>query len=91
VVAGLPGSVGRVSSPEHVLQAMSLPAVLDLRQLQRYRWLLPLSFIYVWLYDAFPFILLIVGIYTANRWLLDHQLNLRPLFMPVWVLPGAGH
>jgi hypothetical protein len=70
----------RLSMPR--VQATSLLMlflILHVTLTRRYSWLLPLSFIYVWLYDAFPFILLIVGIYTVNRWLLDHQLNLRPL------------
>jgi hypothetical protein len=45
---------------------------------RRFRWLLPLSFLYVWFYDAFPLMLVVVGVYVAARWLLDHQLDLRP-------------
>nr|HMQ53730.1 hypothetical protein [Anaerolineae bacterium] len=45
----------------------------------RYRWLLPLAFIYTWLYDAFPLLLIMIGIYVATRWLFDQRLNLAPL------------
>lgn len=70
----------RLSMPR--VQAVSLLMlflILHVSLTHRYRWLLPLTFIYVWLYDAFPFIILMVGIYTANRWLLDRHLNWRPL------------
>ena len=45
----------------------------------RYRWLILLAFLYVWLYNAFPLILLLVGAYVAARWLLEGRLNVRPL------------
>ncbi len=41
--------------------------------------LLPLAFVYVWLYNAFPLLLVVVGIYTGARWMLDRRLDLRPL------------
>ncbi|HXV98614.1 MAG TPA: hypothetical protein VEC93_09330, partial [Anaerolineae bacterium] len=83
-------SLGFLAVSDAFLYRMSMPRVqatsllmlflgLHVSLTQRYRWLLPLSFIYVWLYDAFPFILLIVGIYSVSRWLLDRQLDLRPL------------
>jgi hypothetical protein len=71
----------RLSMPR--VQAVSLLMlflILHVTFTQRYRWLLPLTFTYVWLYDAFPFIVLIVAIYIGSRWLLDGQLDLRPLF-----------
>ncbi|MFN8458940.1 MAG: hypothetical protein U0401_30535 [Anaerolineae bacterium] len=43
------------------------------------RWLLPLTFIYVWLYDAFPMIGLMVGLYVLSCWLLERQLKWLPL------------
>lgn len=43
------------------------------------RWLLPLTFIYVWLYDAFPLIVLMVGLYVVSHWLLERQFKLMPL------------
>ncbi len=41
----------------------------------RYRRLLPLAFLYVWLYNAFPLILFVAGAYVAARWLVDRQLE----------------
>ena len=45
----------------------------------RYRWLIPLAFIYTWLYDAFPLLLSMIGLYVAMRWLIDKTFNLAPL------------
>jgi hypothetical protein len=50
---------------------------------ERYRWLLPLAFIYTWLYDAFPLLLTILALYVAARWLLDRQFHWQPLFYAV--------
>ena len=46
---------------------------------QKYVRLIPLAFVYVWLYDAFPLLILLVGIYTLSVWLLERRLNLYPL------------
>lgn len=70
----------RMSMPR--AQAVSLLVLLlalYITLTQRYRWLLPLAFLYVWFYDAFPLILMVVGIYIAARWLLERHLNLAPL------------
>lgn len=53
--------------------------ILHVTLTQQYRWLLPLTFIYVWLYDAFPLIGLIVVLYVVSSWLLDRRLKLSPL------------
>lgn len=39
-----------------------------------------LAFTYVWLYDAFPLLLVVVGIYVMATWLVERHLDLRPLF-----------
>lgn len=46
---------------------------------RRYRWLLPLSFLFVWLYDAFPLILIITGIYVLSVGVIERRFELRPL------------
>ena len=46
---------------------------------RRYRWLLPLSFLYVWLYDGFPLILIITGIYVISVGLIERKIEYRPL------------
>jgi hypothetical protein len=44
-----------------------------------FRRLLPLGFLYVWLYDAFPLLLVVCACYVAAGWLLDGRLRLAPL------------
>lgn len=39
--------------------------------------LLPLAFLYVWLYNAFPLILVVTGVYLAARWLIERRLEWR--------------
>jgi hypothetical protein len=45
----------------------------------KYRRLLPLAFLYVWLYDGFPLLLALAGVYTAALWLVERRLRLAPL------------
>ncbi|HLE14075.1 MAG TPA: hypothetical protein VI776_04950, partial [Anaerolineales bacterium] len=51
----------------------------------RPKWLLPLSFVYVWMYDGFPLILALSGVYVLAALLVERRLDLRPL-----VYTGAG-
>jgi hypothetical protein len=44
-----------------------------------FRRLLPLGFLYVWLYDAFPLLLVVCACYVAAEWLLGGGLRLVPL------------
>lgn len=70
----------RMSMPR--TQAVSLLVMLlglHLALTQRYRWLLPLSFLYVWLYDAFPLMLLLVGLYVLARWLIEGKFTVAPI------------
>ncbi len=53
----------------------------------KHRRLLPLAFLYVWLYNAFPLLLVLVGVYTGARWLLDGKLDWKPL---VYTSLGIG-
>jgi len=39
-----------------------------------------LAFVYVWLYDAFPLLLVITAIYLLSRWITDRSLDLKPLW-----------
>jgi len=45
----------------------------------KHRWLLPLAFLYVWLYNAFPLILILTGAYVAACWLAEGRLEWRAL------------
>lgn len=70
----------RMSMPR--VQALSLLVLLLALHLAftgRYRWLAPLSFVYVWLYDAFPLVVVVIGIYSAMRWLIDRRFEAAPL------------
>jgi hypothetical protein len=44
-----------------------------------------LAFLYVWLYNAFPLLLIAAGIFVLAAWITDHRLDLRPV-----VFTGAG-
>ena len=46
---------------------------------KRHRWLLPLAFVYTWLYDAFPLLLVMVVIYVLVTWLFDRKMRPAPL------------
>lgn len=50
---------------------------------KKYRYLLPLSFIYVWMYDGFPMILILVGVYLVSTWMIERKFNLVPLYYVV--------
>ena len=61
----------RMSMPRaQAVSLMMLLLGLHFMMTDQARWLLPLSFLYVWLYDAFPLMLVMVGIYAGVRWLL---------------------
>jgi hypothetical protein len=70
----------RMSMPR--VQALSLLVILlalHLALTRRYRWLAPLGFLYVWLYDAFPLIIVAVGVYSAMRLFIDRRFEVAPL------------
>ena len=46
----------------------------------RHKRLIPLGFIYVWFYNAFPLLLGVSSAYVLAQWLLEKRLDLRPLF-----------
>jgi len=52
---------------------------------KKYARLLPLGFIYVWLYDAFPLLFALATLYVLSILLIEHRLELRPL-----VFAGLG-
>lgn len=91
-------ALGFFAASEAFLYRMSMPRAqsasllvlllgLHLLLTRRHRWLLLLAFAYVWLYDAFPLLLLVAGIYVATRWLLDQQFEPAPL---LYVTLGIG-
>ena len=54
---------------------------------RQYRWLIPLSFLYVWFYDAFPLMLILSVIYAGSTWLIEKRLEWRPV---VYTAIGIG-
>lgn len=46
---------------------------------RRYRWLIPLSFAYTWLYNGFILLPIFAGAYTLAAWLTDRRFEPRPL------------
>jgi hypothetical protein len=46
---------------------------------RQYKWLLPLGFAYVWMYDAFPLLFVISGVYVSAVWMIERRLNSLPL------------
>ena len=90
-------TLGLLAVSEAFLYRMSMPRTQSLSLailvlglhfllLKRYWNLIPLSFIYVWLYDAFPLMIVLAAIYVLSVWLIERQLNFRPL---VYVLVGV--
>jgi hypothetical protein len=83
-------SLGLLVVSEAFLYRMSMPRAQSLSLLLlvwalhgllqgRYRWLLPLGFLYVWSYNAFPLLIMVVGAYVAARWLIQKELHWQPL------------
>ena len=53
----------------------------------KYKWLLPLGFFYVWLYNAFPLLLVVVFTYIVAAALLEKQIRWQPL---AYAATGVG-
>ena len=45
----------------------------------RYRWLVPLGFLYVWLYNAFPLLIVLAIIFTAAKLLTEKKFVYQPI------------
>ena len=70
----------RMSIPR--AQSLSLAVLvlgLDWLLTGKHKRLFLLGFFYVWLYNAFPLLLVLAGAYSAAVWLIEKRLNLRPL------------
>ncbi len=66
----------RMSMPRSMSLSLGI-LVLALHWLltEKHARLLPLAFIYVWLYNAFPLIVVVAAIYVAARWLVERRLE----------------
>ena len=74
-------SMPRAQSASLLVLALGLHWLLQ----KRYRLLLPLGFVYVWLYNAFPLLLVVAGVYLAAIALVE-----RRLVWPALMYPAAG-
>ena len=76
-------SITRVQSLSLAFLALGFMWILE----GKYKHLAVLSFLYVWMYDAFPLILMLVGLHFLSVLLLEHRLEFRPL---LWAGIGVG-
>ena len=72
-------SMPRAQSASLLVLALGLHWLLK----SRYRLLLPLGFVYVWLYDGFPLLLVVAGVYVTAVWLLERHVVWQALLYPV--------
>jgi len=56
---------------------------------RKYRRLAFLAAAYVWLYDAFPLLLVFAGVYVLASWLIERRLDIRPVLF-VGIGTGLG-
>jgi hypothetical protein len=47
---------------------------------RKYKWLVFLGFVYVWMYNAFPLLLVVSSLYVLAVGLVEHRFEWRPLF-----------
>ncbi len=76
-------SITRVQSLSLAVLALGLLWILE----GKYKHLAVLSFLYVWMYDAFPLILAIAGLHFMAVLLIERRLEFRPL---IWAGIGIG-
>ncbi len=67
-------SMTRAQSASLLILVIALHCLLQ----GKYRWLLPLGFIYVWLYNGFPLLWLLVGVYGAAAFLVERRWAWQP-------------
>jgi len=68
-------SITRAQSLSLGILALGLAWMLE----GKYKHLAILSFIYVWMYDAFPLMLAVAGLYSASIYLMERRIEYRPL------------
>ena len=87
-------AMGLFAISEAFLYRMSMPRaqsaallllVLGLHWLLRetYKWLLPLGFVFVWTYNAFPLLLVLAGVYVTAVFLLQQRFIWQALVYPL--------
>lgn len=68
-------SMARAQSASLLLLVWALHCLLQ----GHYRWLLPLGFVYVWLYNGFPLLWVMVAVYLVTTLLMERRLVWEPL------------
>lgn len=68
-------SMPRAQSGALLLLVLALLALLK----GRYIWLAPLGFVFVWFYNAFPLLLLAVGLYAVAALMLERRIAWKPV------------
>jgi hypothetical protein len=76
-------SITRAQSLSLAVLALGLAWILE----GKYKHLAVLSFLYVWMYDAFPMILAVAGLHFLAVLLIERRLEFRPL---LWAGMGIG-
>jgi hypothetical protein len=71
-------SMARAQSVSLLLLVVGLHWLLK----RRYQWLIPLGFVYVWTYNAFPLLLLVAAVYVVSLWLYEREFAWRALLFP---------
>src|SRR5437763_1747166 len=71
-------SMPRAQSASLLVLALGLHWLLT----RRYWALLPLGFVYVWLYDAFPLLLVVAGVYVIAALATERRLEWKALLFP---------
>ena len=71
-------SMPRAQSASLLVLALALHWLLK----GRYRLLLPLGFLYVWLYNDFPLLLVLAGFYAGVVWLMERRVAWQALVYP---------
>ncbi len=70
----------RMSMPRAQTLSLALLAISIIVLLSgKYRWLIVLGFLYVWLYNTFPLLLVVAGIKSISIFILDRKIELRPI------------
>jgi hypothetical protein len=74
-------SMPRAQAASLLVLALGLHGLLQ----RKFVWLIPLGFVYVWLYDAFPLLMMIAVIYAAAVFLTERRIEWKAV-----IYPGVG-
>ena len=74
-------SMPRAQAASLLVLALGLHLLLQ----RKFVWLIPLGFLYVWLYNAFPLLIVFGGVYAASVFLLERRFEWKAL-----IYPGVG-